>query len=87
MKVLHTFDYPITIHLDYQQKQKAFAVLNLHYLGDEQCNAYVEDKGLIGKYPEKETSEFKESHYNCCRGQIAFIKVELLEDGSLRIKN
>lgn len=49
----------VKIQLDHEQKQQLRRFLNLHYLGDVNCNEYDENFKLIPKYPEKETQEFK----------------------------
>ena len=49
----------VRIQLDHEQKQQLNRYLNLHYLGDVNCNEYDENFKLVAKYPEKETEEFK----------------------------
>ena len=49
----------VRIQLDHEQKQQLNRFLNLHYLGDVNCNEYDENFKLVPKYPEKETEEFK----------------------------
>jgi hypothetical protein len=49
----------VRIQLDHEQKQQLNRFLNLHYLGDVNCNEYDENFKLVAKYPEKETEEFK----------------------------
>ena len=49
----------VRIQLDHEQKQQLNRYLNLHYLGDVNCNEYDENFKLVPKYPEKETEEFK----------------------------
>jgi hypothetical protein len=86
--VLHEFEIPITIHLEGPRRDEALKLLNLHYVQDEQCNEYKDGK-LIAKYPEfeKEHPEFKESHYSVFRSYAGqTITIELLSDGSLRLK-
>lgn len=85
MKVLHTFEKEIVISLNYEEKNKAIRLLSLHYLGDEECNKKVNGR-FVAKYPEKETTEFKETHYACHRSYIKTVQVDLMEDGSLRLK-
>lgn len=88
MKVLHTFTKEITISLDEVELRKAYGVLNLHYVGEENCNHVVGGRN-VAKYPdiERDVPAFTESHYTVRRGNVVKLKVELLEDGSLRIKN
>ena len=49
----------VKIQLNHEQKQQLNRFLNLHYLGDVNCNEYDENFKLVAKYPEKETEEFK----------------------------
>ena len=49
----------VRIQLNHEQKQQLNRFLNLHYLGDVNCNEYDENFKLVAKYPEKETEEFK----------------------------
>ncbi len=51
----------VRIQLDHEQKQQLNRFLNLHYLGDVNCNEYDENFKLVAKYPEKETEEFKDA--------------------------
>ena len=79
---------PITIRLEGHQRDEALKHINLHYVHDEQCNEYKDGK-VVSKYPEfeKEHPEFIEAHYSVCRSYAGqTIDVELLSDGSLRLK-
>ena len=49
----------VRIQLNHEQKQQLNRFLNLHYLGDVNCNEYDENLKIVPKYPEKETEEFK----------------------------
>jgi len=51
----------VRIQLDHEQKQQLRRYLNLHYLGDVNCNEYDENMKIVPKYPEKETQEFKDA--------------------------
>lgn len=88
MKVLHTFTKEIVLSLDGKEIQDAIKLLNLHYVGEENCNKYKDGK-YVSKYPdiERPGPAFVESHYIVRRGKEVTLKVELLEDGSLRVKN
>ena len=86
MKVLATFDKTISIRLD--EQDKGIELLNLHYLNDKSCNIYdPHKKQLVSKYPEfeKEHPEFIEAHYAVHRTYTFDVKVELLENGRLRL--
>jgi hypothetical protein len=88
MKVIHTFTKEIVLTLVGQELDEAMEALNLHYVGEKNCNEYKEGK-LVSKYPnfEKDVPAFPESHYTVRRGNVVKLNLELLEDGSLRIKN
>lgn len=78
----------VRIQLDHEQKQQLNRFLNLHYLGDVNCNAYDENMKLVPKYPEKETQEFKDAMWKagtCVEYQVKVVydvngccKLELL---------
>ncbi len=51
----------VRIQLDHEQKQQLRRYLNLHYLGDVNCNEMDENGHFVAKYPEKETQEFKDA--------------------------
>jgi hypothetical protein len=59
LSVSNEFITFVRIQLDHEQKQQLNRFLNLHYLGDVNCNEYDENFKLVAKYPEKETEEFK----------------------------
>ena len=74
------FIVPITIHISPADELKLLKFINLHYLGDEDANEFV-DGEFRSKYPEKETEEFKNSVRNISMGYTAYIKVEFNEKG------
>jgi hypothetical protein len=59
LSVSNEFTTFVRIQLDHEQRQQLNRFLNLHYLGDVNCNEYDENMKLVAKYPEKETEEFK----------------------------
>jgi hypothetical protein len=59
LKVSNEFTTFVRIQLDHEQKQQLNRFLNLHYLGDVNCNELDENGHFVAKYPEKETEEFK----------------------------
>jgi hypothetical protein len=59
LSVSNEFITFVRIQLDHEQKQQLNRFLNLHYLGDVNCNEYDENGHFVAKYPEKETEEFK----------------------------
>jgi hypothetical protein len=87
MKVLKTFTLQLPINLKGTELREAQSLLNLHYLGDVECNEWRDGK-FVAKYPELEnkTPELQESHYTINRGCIINIEVELLENGYLKLK-
>ncbi len=79
---LATFETTVSVGLDWDDRQAAMRALNLHHLGDEQCNVEVDGK-FVAKYPDKETPELKESHYSVCRQTVIRLKIHLMSDGTL----
>jgi maltose-binding protein MalE len=61
LPVSNEFITSVKIQLDQEQRQQLLRYLNLHYLGDVNCNEYDENFKIVSKYPEKETKEFKEA--------------------------
>ena len=59
--VSNEFITTVRVQLNHEQKQQLHRFLNLHYLGDVNCNEYDENFKLVPKYPEKETEEFKDA--------------------------
>lgn len=57
------FFVPITIVLSEEQQEEIRKKINLLYLGDEDCNHMVNGK-MVAKYPNKETEEFSDAHYD-----------------------
>lgn len=86
MKVLHTFKKQIVISLNEREIDQAFQALNMHYLGVDNCNIRNSEGRLVARFPEKETDQFKQSHYNCRRGKTVTICINLMEDGSLQLQ-
>lgn len=86
-RILRSFVVPISFALDDQQCDAAKKALNLHYLGDENCNELDVFSGYLKpKYPDNETKAFKEAHSNVWRTGYAKLVVDLLEDGTLKAK-
>lgn len=74
------FTVPVSIHLSPTDELKLQKFINLHYLGDEDANEFVDGK-FCPKYPEKETEEFKNAVRNISMGYTAYIEVEFNEKG------
>lgn len=76
------------INLSHKELKDCISLLNLHHLGDTECNYFDDTTGaIIAKYPEKETPEFKESHFNIRSTQEKELILELWSDGTLTLKN
>lgn len=65
------------IDLNADDELKLLKFLNLHYLGDEDCNELV-DGVMVAKYPEKETQEFKDATNRVSPG--FFVRLKLTYD-------
>jgi hypothetical protein len=76
----------VTIQLDHEQKQQLNRFLNLHYLGDVNCNEYDENMKIVPKYPEKETEEFKDAMWRA--GMVVDYQVKVVYDvnGSCKLE-
>lgn len=86
-QVLCSFAVPVSFALDDQQADAAKKALNLHYLGDENCNELDTASGYLKpKYPDKETEAFKEAHGNFRRTSYVELVIDLLEDGTLKAR-
>ena len=59
LTVSNEFTTFVTIRLNHEQKQQLNRFLNLHYLGDVNCNELDVNGHFVAKYQEKETEEFK----------------------------
>jgi hypothetical protein len=68
----------VRIQLDHEQKQQLNRFLNLHYLGDVNCNEYDDNFKLVPKYPEKETEEFKNAMWRA--GMCVDYQVKVVYD-------
>lgn len=56
--------------------------INLHYLGDENCNTNVNGQ-YVPKYPEKETRSLRDAHYNISRSFEIELDCEFDFNGNL----
>ena len=68
----------VRIQLDHEQKKQLNRYLNLHYLGDVNCNEYDENMEIVPKYPEKETQEFKDAMWRA--GMCVDYQVKVVYD-------
>lgn len=87
-EVLGEYKQTIVLHLNEPQRRDAMAKLNVFYTGDVECNIQNAEGKLVGKYPEieKNVPAFIESHWAMCRHYQTTVDIELLTDGSLRLK-
>jgi hypothetical protein len=76
----------VRIQLNHEQKQQLTRYLNLHYLGDVNCNEYDEDMKIVPKYPEKETQEFKEAVWRAGMGVDYQVKVVYDVNGNCKLE-
>jgi hypothetical protein len=76
----------VRIQLDHEQKQQLNRFLNLHYLGDVNCNEYDENFKLVAKYPEKETEEFKNAIWKINATHEYQVKVVYDVNGNCRLE-
>ena len=76
----------VRIQLDHEQKQQLNRFLNLHYLGDVNCNEYDENFKLVAKYPEKETEEFKDAMWRANMVNEYQVKVVYDVNGKCKLK-
>jgi hypothetical protein len=85
-KVSNEFITFVRIQLDHEQKQQLRRFLNLHYLGDVDCNEYDENFKLVPKYPEKETQEFKDAMWRINASHEYQVKVIFDVNGNSRLE-
>ena len=74
------FIVPVTVELSSYDQVKLRKFINLHYLGDEDANEFV-DGYYVAKYPEKETPEFQNAVWNTTLGYTVNLAVEFDEKG------
>jgi hypothetical protein len=76
----------VRIELDYEQKQQLARYLNLHYLGDVNCNELDESGFFFPKYPEKETEEFKDAVWRANANHEFQVKVVYDVNGNCKLE-
>jgi hypothetical protein len=86
LTVSNEFTTFVRIQLDHEQKQQLNRFLNLHYLGDVNCNEYDENFKLVAKYPEKETEEFKNAMWRANMVHDYQVKVVYDVDGKCKLE-
>jgi hypothetical protein len=75
------FVVPVEVLLSNADQVKLRKFLNLHYLGDEDANEFV-DGSYKAKYPEKETQEFKDATWRTTCGYTVNLAVEFDTNGN-----
>ena len=86
LPVSNEFTTFVRIQLDHEQKQQLNRFLNLHYLGDVNCNEYDENMEIVPKYPEKETEEFKDAIWKINATHEYQVKVVYDINGNCRLE-
>jgi hypothetical protein len=76
----------VRIQLDHEQKQQLNRFLNLHYLGDVNCNEMDENGHFVPKYPEKETQEFKDAMWRSGMSVDYQVKVVYDVNGNCKLE-
>ena len=74
------FVVPVSVQLSATDQVKLRKFINLHYLGDEDANEFV-DGTYKAKYPEKETTEFQNAVWKTNVGYTVNLAVEFDEKG------
>lgn len=63
-------DVDVDVSLTEQQKRLLRESCNLHHLGDKEANKWDDErKCFVAKYPDKETPELKEAHWQINAGR------------------
>ena len=75
------FIVPVTVNLSSYDQVKLRKFINLHYLGDEDANEFV-DGTYQAKYPEKETTEFQNAVWRTNIGYTVNLAVEFDTNGN-----
>jgi len=76
----------VRIQLDHEQRQQLRRYLNLHYLGDVDCNELDENLKFVPKYPEKETQEFKDAMWRADMSVDYQVKVVYDVNGKCKLE-
>jgi hypothetical protein len=83
--LLGTFPVFIAYNFNDKTQRNLRKAVNLHFLGDEDCNVLGDDGRFTKKYPEKETEEFKVCSWSISCGYQRYIMVNFYSDGSSEI--
>jgi hypothetical protein len=86
LTVSNEFTTFVQIKLDTHQKRQLIRYLNLHYLGDVECNELNEDGFFVAKYPEKETQAFKDAMWRADMSVDYQVKVVYDVNGNCKLE-
>ena len=84
--VSNEFTTFVRINLDCEQHKQLARYLNLHYLGDVNCNKVDENGDFVPKYPEKETEEFKDACWRANESKEFQVKVVYDVNGNCKLE-
>lgn len=83
--LLATFPVFISYSFSNKAQQELLKSINLHYLGDEDCDRLDSEGKLEPKYPDKETEEFRHCQWSAQRGNQRYVMLNFYSDGSSEI--
>jgi len=86
LTVSNEFITTVAIQLNLEQRQQLIRYLNLHYLGDVNCNKLNENGHYVAKYPEKETQEFKNAIWKADVNHEYQVKVIFDVNGNCKLE-
>jgi Cu/Zn superoxide dismutase len=87
MKAIEKFKIKVSYDLD-SVISEAIRALNIHHIGMEEPNEYIDGK-LVGKESAEKHPNFdklKDAHYRVYMPKNEYVNVTLFEDGSTRIE-
>lgn len=82
-KILLTLKVKVNASFTEEQRSMLRKCVNMHYLEDPERSMMTED-GIVPKYPEKETAEYKAVMYAINRAFNMEVPVHFYEDGTMR---
>ena len=86
LPVSNEFITSVGVQFDTEQRNQLARYLNLHYLGDVDCNKKDENGNFVSKYPEKETEEFKEATKRLYATHFHKVKVIFDVNGNCKLE-
>lgn len=82
-KHLATLQVKVDISFTEEQRSVLRKQINLHYLGDAECNVMTEN-GIVPKHPQKETKEYLDLMHRIIRTSEVRLPVMFFSDGSIK---